>query len=37
MITPDIKISIHELTNWELHWLCVEVEQGVTEFSGDPA
>lgn len=31
MTTPDTKISIHELTNWELHWLCVEVEYNIAD------
>lgn len=28
MITGDTKISIKELTDWNLNWMCVDVEYG---------
>lgn len=29
MITGDTKISIKELTDWQLNWMCVDLEYGV--------
>ena len=29
MITGDTKISIKDVTDWNLHWLCVEIEYNV--------
>lgn len=28
MINGDTKISIKELTDWNLHWMCVDLEYG---------